>query len=56
MTYGELYRRGRDALEAAGVPEAELDAWSGSAVRTEATCWPTGTESGAPGSRRNMKG
>lgn len=26
MTYGELYRRGRDALEAAGVPEAELDA------------------------------
>lgn len=26
MTYGELYRRGRDALEGAGVPEAELDA------------------------------
>lgn len=26
MTYGELYRRGRDALEGAGVPEAALDA------------------------------
>ncbi len=26
MTYGELYRQGRAALEAAGVPEAELDA------------------------------
>ncbi len=26
MTYGELYRRGKDMLEKAGVPEAELDA------------------------------